>query len=707
MRRIFLIAILSLFPTCAFAQDSLNISRIWQSEPSGSIVSIAREGDILYAAQGRYIKTFDISDFDAPRWLGRVYVAPYIYDMEEVNGRAYFVADSVYVVDCTNPSEPHVTGSVFGYGTRIAVNASGTNAYTISTDRWRSYDVSDPTNPVVLSTVAIQTQHSADLAAYENALFISTLSGLKIYDVTDPANPVVLDSILTTPGQVASCVEVIDDTLYVLKNGELHIFELTFPLQPVEIGGGFADMADGSTEIAKSDTMLVMAGRDNRYCFASIADIQDPVAYLPFGPGNWPHDVVVQGRQALFGLFADEFHLVDFTDPAEPFIVDTFTIQQPSRAHCLVGNTLISGYGSNSAIWTADITNISNPIELDRQFNYGGFGHFVSSGDKLAASRMDSIGGIALYDIHDPSHPVYASEIPLVEGTVARVAMQGDYLYTIFDSVAIYDISDLENPVQVSSGIVDYPLDLVVSDNMLYVLGQFQVYACSLDDPANPTYLGGYAFGGTRDYYRIIADGTTIYLYGEGMIQAVDLSNPQTPVELSPIGFFGNFRDFDAENGVLAVGGSSDGVTLVQYADPLNPSVIGYYAGDNSPGQVTLRGNNLFVSNYSNIEIFDISAALPVRDNTRAEIPTEVTLSAYPNPFNPSTTIAFDLNARAQVSLDVYDITGRLVRTLINEQLNAGSYTHNFDAQGLPSGAYFARLVTPQVSQTARITLIR
>ncbi|MBL0062891.1 MAG: T9SS type A sorting domain-containing protein [bacterium] len=82
-------------------------------------------------------------------------------------------------------------------------------------------------------------------------------------------------------------------------------------------------------------------------------------------------------------------------------------------------------------------------------------------------------------------------------------------------------------------------------------------------------------------------------------------------------------------------------------------------------------------------------------------------MSAYPNPFNPSTTIAFDLNARAQVSLDVYDVTGRLVRTLINEQLNAGSYTHNFDAQGLPSGAYFARLVTPQVSQTARITLIR
>ncbi|MBL0062890.1 MAG: hypothetical protein IPP40_15740 [bacterium] len=174
--------------------------------------------------------------------------------------------------------------------------------------------------------------------------------------------------------------------------------------------------------------------------------------------------------------------------------------------------------------------------------------------------------------------------------------MYGNYVYAAFDSVAIFDISDLENPVQVGSGITESPRGLVVSDEILYVLGQFQVYACSLDDPANPTYLGGYNFGGTRDYSQIIADRTTIYLYGEGMIQAVDLSNPQTPIELSPIGFFGNFRDFDVENGVLAIGGSSDGVTLIQYADPLNPFVIGYYAGENYPGQVTLRGSNLFVS---------------------------------------------------------------------------------------------------------------
>jgi hypothetical protein len=68
------------------------------------------------------------------------------------------------------------------------------------------------------------------------------------------------------------------------------------------------------------------------------------------------------------------------------------------------------------------------------------------------------------------------------------------------------------------------------------------------------------------------------------------------------------------------------------------------------------------------------------------------TLSCYPNPFNPSVTIKFELATQEMVTLRLYDIVGRELATLVNDLRQPGVYTVNWDAAGLPSGMYFARL---------------
>ncbi len=67
-------------------------------------------------------------------------------------------------------------------------------------------------------------------------------------------------------------------------------------------------------------------------------------------------------------------------------------------------------------------------------------------------------------------------------------------------------------------------------------------------------------------------------------------------------------------------------------------------------------------------------------------------LRNYPNPFNHSTIIAFELERSANVTLEVYDITGRKVASLVNEFRTAGSHEVNFNADGLAGGMYFYRL---------------
>ena len=78
-----------------------------------------------------------------------------------------------------------------------------------------------------------------------------------------------------------------------------------------------------------------------------------------------------------------------------------------------------------------------------------------------------------------------------------------------------------------------------------------------------------------------------------------------------------------------------------------------------------------------------------------SEVPENFKLfQNYPNPFNPSTTIKFSLPRSGEVTLKIYDITGREIKTLFNHDiLNAGTFKYTYNASNLASGVYFYSLV--------------
>ena len=93
--------------------------------------------------------------------------------------------------------------------------------------------------------------------------------------------------------------------------------------------------------------------------------------------------------------------------------------------------------------------------------------------------------------------------------------------------------------------------------------------------------------------------------------------------------------------------------------------------------------------------IFDEDLQVSVEDteNGGGERPAEVALRQnYPNPFNPATIITYELPELMHVQLDLYDMTGRHIAALVNEQVNAGIHEISFDASGLSSGVYIYRL---------------
>lgn len=87
--------------------------------------------------------------------------------------------------------------------------------------------------------------------------------------------------------------------------------------------------------------------------------------------------------------------------------------------------------------------------------------------------------------------------------------------------------------------------------------------------------------------------------------------------------------------------------------------------------------------------------------------PSRFALTNFPNPFNPSTEIRFELPEAGHASLVVYDLRGRVVATLIDEQLSAGEHSVRFEADRLPAGTYFSRLQVGDITQTSQMILTK
>jgi hypothetical protein len=80
----------------------------------------------------------------------------------------------------------------------------------------------------------------------------------------------------------------------------------------------------------------------------------------------------------------------------------------------------------------------------------------------------------------------------------------------------------------------------------------------------------------------------------------------------------------------------------------------------------------------------------------------------YPNPFNPATKISFDLPQDSKVNLVVYDLLGREVTRLVNNEFKvAGKYTYDFNGSSLASGIYLCKMIAGGFSETKKMVLIR
>lgn len=102
-----------------------------------------------------------------------------------------------------------------------------------------------------------------------------------------------------------------------------------------------------------------------------------------------------------------------------------------------------------------------------------------------------------------------------------------------------------------------------------------------------------------------------------------------------------------------------------------------------------------------------LNHSVTVTYSPNSAVPTELSLNAYPNPFNPATTLTFTIIEDGMVELKVFDVNGREVAALLNERVAAGVHRIDFDGSALSSGVFFARLRSAAHAKMTRLVLIK
>jgi len=203
-----------------------------------------------------------------------------------------------------------------------------------------------------------------------------------------------------------------------------------------------------------------------------------------------------------------------------------------------------------------------------------------------------------------------------------------------------------------------------------------------------------------------------------------DVTVPEGTPEPDLVYIAGNFNSWDPGPGNSEI---NEDTPLTKVSDNQWQITLPFAPGDNILYKYT-RGNwGTVEKSMAGEEIPNRELVIPEADHTQPDvvekwsdiavsvhqqannqIPTAYNLGQnYPNPFNPETTIRFDLPKTAMITLNVFDVTGKEITTLLNKELPAGRHLVKFNGKDLASGVYFVSLRAPDFFQYRKMLLLR
>jgi hypothetical protein len=693
--------------------DPGNPVRIGSHDTPDYAFGVAVSGSHVYVADDETgVQQFEITDTGLPVWNSTVNTPAKAIGVA-VSGGYVYVADgpsSLRVIRVSEPVGPLPLGSNQDADDALCVASEGHLAYVLTDDTFAVVDITTPEAPLPLNgrlVTAIQGRGDIAIAGRHAFVAAGLFKGLLVFDITG-GNPSVPVSFPT--GSNATGVAVAGDHAFVANGSSgLKVFDIRDPLAAALVDT--LDLPGFSAKIALAGNHAFVASTSGIVA----VDISDPSALSQVGSrsvGNGAHDISVRGDHAFVATSAG-LRVFDISDPTDPTLVGSVDTPGNTMSVAVDGNIAVVGdLGASfpGAVLAIDITDPTAPVivgslAMEHARGVGlasdyGLVADGASGFKTVEIRhrlFDRMRNVAQStDVYQGTDEILRVRLTTVQndsvgwqvtaGGTTWLDIQPDASWVAFDPPG----GDLRwrSTHHYTGGL--YMGNPVAEQVELEWLHHFAAIDSIVDVPDDD---GGWVtVNFTRSGHDFFGDGTAVTQY-------VVYRRSYGPQALRVLGAEslppGNWEAVDSVAAVAIDRYSVNVPTHTDSAAVLEHAVY-VVAAESNPARVFYSPPD---SGYS----VDNSPVIP---------PDRFVLyQNQPNPFNSRTTIVFEVPGDGPVSLQIFDVRGRLVRTLVNGPRTAGRLVVPWDGtdnrnQLVASGVYFYRLRAAGLEQSRKMTFV-
>jgi hypothetical protein len=560
-------------------------------------------GRYAYVPDGDRVHVLDISQPATPQRVGGLDIVGEagLSSLVAIRGDYACVTGSRYVdgspasvlqvIDIRDPPKPHLLGHYELEAWPGGLGMSGHYAYITVSGIWDGtnylggnlgvIDITDPAHPQRVGKCELHWPHG--LAVSGEYAYVAAGSALQVIDISNPANPWRAGG-YATPGEIGD-VAVSGEYAYATVGdwsegtryhpASLWSIDISNPPRPQPIG---------QCDIGSYAGLVVVSGA---YAYADggalrVIDISRPAALQRLGSYSYVTGVAVAGNYAyvtdgedlkvvellrtanpqrvgrddtgeacaLNVTVSDHYAFVAETIDSAPRlrVVDVANPASPQRLGGLDGmNGLLAVWGhyafavdSNTGLKLLDI---SNPADMRTVVAMGGGASAVAvSGNYAFVARADWLGGLQVFDMSDPAHPLQVGALGGIGAD--HVALSGNHAFVAGSwqegadwksGLVAIDVSDPTHPQRVGTLVGIQAMDVVVSGNHAFVSGAWAedgvrkqgLMVIDISNPASPQRVGGYDAGTWVN--GVAVSGTYAYLAEGGGLEVIDVSDPANP----------------------------------------------------------------------------------------------------------------------------------------------------------------------------------
>jgi hypothetical protein len=512
---------------------------------------------------------------------------------------------TLMIYDVTTPTNPVLVGRFDAGDVIEAIDSAGNYAYLAAGSAGLAIvNVSSPAAPSLTGSYATSSS-ALDVVVSGSLVYVAaSLQGLLIVNVSTPSSP-TLTKLVDTPG-AAYGVAIAGTHAYVSDHTSLQIVDVATPASAAIVGSTtFAPDGGVSEGIAVSGYYAYVANVGYGLEVVDISNPASPSRVAVYDTPGSAYDVVISGLYAYVADHGSGLRIVDISFPLVPVSAGTYNTSGLSLDVSLEGSTYAYVADGSRGLRVIDISNPAAPSEVgSRDDASGGVSDLAVQGEY--AYVADASRGLRIVDVGNPSNPVAFN---WALGSVYAVAADEGFAYAgTITGLQVLDVSTPASPAYL--GYVSLPTSagsIALEGHYLYAtVGSNGLRVVDVATPASPTIVGTLDTPG--EAYQVVASGNTAYVAdGAAGFQIVDISVPTAPVIGATVDTPGPAFGVALAGTKLFVADNSY-VRAYDVSIRTNPVPLGSWATSASASRITVSGNFAYITeDMKGVRVLDVS----------------------------------------------------------------------------------------------------